>query len=144
SLLWSAFWIGLAFIFAGGLWFFTGGDHALDFVTAYLLEKSLSIDNLFIFILVFGFFGIELKYQHRLLFWGVFGALVMRVIFIFGGAALLHHFVWLMYIFGAFLIVTGVKMLFEKEEAQDLNDSFIIKSLRKILPLKEDVAEPHF
>jgi len=144
SLLWSAFWIGLAFIFAGGLWIFTGGDHALDFVTAYLLEKSLSIDNLFIFILVFGFFNIELKYQHRLLFWGVFGALVMRVLFIFGGAALLHHFAWLMYIFGAFLIVTGVKMLFEKEGSQDLNSSPIIKGLRRILPLKENVTEPHF
>ena len=144
SLLWSAFWIGLAFVFAGGLWIFTGGDHALDFVTAYLLEKSLSIDNLFIFILVFGFFNIELKYQHRLLFWGVFGALVMRVIFIFGGAALLHHFAWLMYLFGAFLIVTGIKMLFEKEEQQDLNSSPIIKGLRRILPLKEDVIEPHF
>ena len=144
SLLMTGIWVGLAFVFAVDIWLFAGANHAIDFVTGYLLEESLSVDNLFIFILVFGFFGIELKYQHRLLFWGVFGALVMRVIFIFGGAALLHHFAWLMYIFGAFLIVTGVKMLFEKEEAQDLNDSFIIKGLRKILPLKEDVAEPHF
>ena len=144
SLLWSAFWIGLAFIFAGGVWAIAGSAPAIDFVTAYLLEKSLSIDNLFIFILVFTFFGIEAKYQHRLLFWGVFGALVMRVIFIFGGAALLHQFAWLMYIFGIFLVFTGFKMFFEKEGEQDLNDSKLIKFFRKFLPLKEDVTEPHF
>lgn len=144
SLLWSAFWIALAFIFAGGVWYFGGRAHAVDFITAYLLEKSLSIDNLFIFILVFSYFKIVPKYQHRILFWGVFGALVMRVIFIFGGAALLHQFEWLMYLFGAFLVYTGVKMLFEKEEDNDLNDSTIIKLFRKVLPLKEDVEEPHF
>lgn len=144
SLLWSAFWIALAFIFASGVWYFGGRAHAVDFITAYLLEKSLSIDNLFIFILVFSYFKIAPKYQHRILFWGVFGALVMRVIFIFGGAALLHQFEWLMYLFGAFLVYTGVKMLFEKEEDNDLNDSAIIKLFRKVLPLKEDVEEPHF
>ncbi|KRN31672.1 TerC family protein [Weissella halotolerans] len=144
SLLWTGFWIGLAFVFAAGLWFFAGQGPAVDFVTGYLLEKSLSIDNLFIFILVFSFFGIETKYQHRLLFWGVFGALVMRVIFIFGGAALLHRFAWLMYVFGAFLIITGVKMFFERDEEKDLSQSGIIKALRRWLPVKEDVREPHF
>lgn len=144
SLLWSAFWIALAFIFSGIIWQTMGSTHALDFITAYLLEKSLSIDNLFIFILVFGFFNIDLKYQHRLLFWGVFGALIMRVLFIFGGAALLHRFVWLMYLFGIFLIITGVRMLFEKDEQQNLNDNRFIKLLRKFLPIKEGVTEPHF
>ncbi|MBM7618093.1 tellurite resistance protein TerC [Weissella uvarum] len=144
SLLWSAFWIALAFIFAGGVWYLGGRDHAVDFITAYLLEKSLSIDNLFIFILVFSYFKIAPKYQHRILFWGVFGALVMRVIFIFGGAALLHQFEWLMYLFGAFLVYTGIKMFFEKDEDQDLNDSAMIKFFRKILPLKENATEPHF
>jgi len=144
SLLWSAFWIALAFLFAGGVWLVGGSAPAIDFVTAYLLEKSLSIDNLFIFILVFSFFGIEAKYQHRLLFWGVFGALVLRVLFIFGGAALLHQFAWLMYIFGIFLVYTGIKMLFEQDEEQDLNDNRMIKVFRKFLPLKEDVKEPHF
>lgn len=144
SLLWSAFWIGLAFVFAGGVWYFGGKAPAVDFITAYLLEKSLSIDNLFIFILVFSYFKIAPKYQHRILFWGVFGALVMRVIFIFGGAALLHRFEWLMYIFGAFLVYTGVKMFFEKEGEQDLNDSGMIKLFRKFLPIKEDVTVPHF
>lgn len=144
SLLWSAFWIGLAFVFAGGVWYFGGKAPAVDFITAYLLEKSLSIDNLFIFILVFSYFKIAPKYQHRILFWGVFGALVMRVIFIFGGAALLHRFEWLMYIFGAFLVYTGIKMFFEKDGDQDLNDSGMIKLFRKFLPIKEDVVEPHF
>lgn len=144
SLLWSAFWIGLALVFAVGVAIFAKPEYAVDFITAYLLEKSLSIDNLFIFILVFGFFNIDVKYQHRLLFWGVFGALIMRVLFIFGGAALLHRFEWLMYVFGAFLVITGIRMLFEKEGEQDLNESPIIKSLRKILPLKEDATEPHF
>ena len=144
SLLWSAFWIALAFIFSGIIRQTMGSTHALDFITAYLLEKSLSIDNLFIFILVFGFFNIDIRYQHRLLFWGVFGALIMRVLFIFGGAALLHRFVWLMYLFGIFLIITGVRMLFEKDEQQDLNDNRFIKLLRKFLPIKEGVTEPHF
>lgn len=144
SLLWSAFWIALAFTFSGIIWQTMGSSHALDFITAYLLEKSLSIDNLFIFILVFGFFNIDIKYQHRLLFWGVFGALIMRVLFIFGCAALLHRFVWLMYLFGVFLIITGVKMLFEKDEQQDLNDNRLIKLLRKFLPIKEGAVEPHF
>jgi tellurite resistance protein TerC len=112
-------------------------------VTAYLLEKSLSIDNLFIFILVFGFFQIKPQYQHRILFWGVFGALVMRVIFIFAGVALLDRFKWLMILFGLFLVVTGVKMLFEKKDhADDLNDNLIVKGLRRLLPFKEDATVP--
>ena len=144
SLMMTGMWVALAFIFAGGIWYFAGSDHALDFVTGYLLEESISVDNLFIFILVFSFFGIEAKYQHRVLFWGVFGALVMRVLFILGGAALLQRFDWLMYIFGAFLVYTGLKMLFEKEANQNLDDSRLIKTLRKILPIKDDYTEPHF
>lgn len=144
SLLWSAFWIGLAFIFAGGILVLAGGNHALDFVTAYLLEKSLSIDNIFIFILVFNFFKIDAKYQHRLLFWGVFGALVMRVLFIFAGVVLLDKFKWLMVVFGLFLVVTGIKMLFEKEESGDLNNNFIIKTLRRLFPFKEDASVAKF
>ncbi len=144
SLLWSGFWIGLAFIFAGGIWALAGGQHALDFVTACLLEKSLSIDNIFIFILVFNFFKIDAKYQHRLLFWGVFGALVMRVLFIFAGVVLLEKFKWLMIVFGLFLVFTGGKMLFEKEESGDLNQNIIIKSLRRLFPFKEDAPVAKF
>ena len=114
SLMMTGMWVALAFIFAGGIWYFAVSYHALYFVKGYLLEESLSVDNLFIFILVFSFFGIEAKYQHRVLFWGVFGALVMRVLFILGGAALLQRFDWLLYIFGAFFVYTGLKMFFEK------------------------------
>lgn len=144
SLLWSGFWIGLAFAFAGGIWLLAGGGHALDFITAYLLEKSLSIDNIFIFILVFNFFKIDLKYQHRLLFWGVFGALIMRVIFIFAGVVLLDKFKWLMIVFGLFLVFTGIKMLFDKEESGDLNNNMIIKTLRRLFPFKEDAPVAKF
>lgn len=139
---WSAVWISLAFAFAGLVWIQAGKAPAVDFVTAYLLEKSLSIDNLFIFILVFGFFKIEIQHQHKLLFWGVFGALIMRVLFIFAGASLLHHFAWLMLVFGVFLLITGFRMFFKKEGAKELNDSPMIKGLRRILPLCEDVVEP--
>ena len=144
SLLQTAMWIVLAFIFAAGIWYFEGSGHAIDFVTGYLLEESLSMDNLFIFILVFGFFGIEARYQHRVLFWGIFGAIVMRVLFILGGAALLHKFEWLMYLFGIFLVYTGINMLFDKGKDKDLNDSKMIQGLRKILPVKDDVSKPHF
>lgn len=144
SLLQTAAWVALAFIFAGGVWYFAGSGHAIDFITGYLLEESLSMDNLFIFILVFVFFGIEARYQHRVLFWGVFGAVVMRVLFILGGAALLHKFEWLMYLFGIFLVYTGIKMFFNKNEDQNLDDSKIIQVLRKFLPVKDDVSKPHF
>ncbi|WP_308399107.1 TerC family protein [Weissella thailandensis] len=144
SLLQTAMWVVLAFIFAAGIWYFEGSGHAIDFVTGYLLEESLSMDNLFIFILVFGFFGIEARYQHRVLFWGIFGAIVMRLLFILVGAALLSKFEWLMYLFGIFLVYTGVKMLFDKGDDKDLNDSKIIQALRKVLPVKDDVSKPHF
>ena len=144
SLQMTGLWILLAFIFAAGLWYFAGSDPAVDFITGYLLEESLSIDNLFIFVLVFSFFNIAPKYQHRVLFWGVFGALIMRVIFIVGGAALLHRFEWLMYLFGVFLIYTGAKMLFDKQGEQDLARNPIMVKLQKWLPIKETVTEPHF
>lgn len=144
SLLWSAFWIGLAIVFGLGVWAFAAGSYSLDFFTAYLLEKSLSIDNLFIFILVFGFFKIDVKYQHRILFWGVFGALVMRVLFIFAGSALLTKFTWLMYIFGVFLIVAGLRMLFNGEEEQDLSESKIIRWTKKLLPVSDTAPDGKF
>jgi tellurite resistance protein TerC len=145
SLYWSAFWISLALVFAGGLWYFTGPSHALDFMTAYLLEKSLSVDNLFVFILVFSFFKIAPQFQHRILFWGIFGAIVLRVIFIFAGAALLHNFAFLMYIFGGFLVYAGIKMLFDKgEENQNLDDSPIIKVIRKIVPVSDEEPNGRF
>ena len=108
ALLWSAFWIGLAIVFNIGVYFLLGKVKALEFLTGYLIEESLSVDNLFVFIMIFGFFKIEPKYQHKVLFWGIIGAIVMRAIFIFAGVALIERFAWIMYFFGAFLIYTGL------------------------------------
>ena len=146
ALLWSGFWILLALAFNGGVYHFAGKEKAVEFFTAYILEKSLSIDNLFVFILIFGFFKIEPKFQHRVLFWGIFGALIMRAIFIFAGVAIITRFEWVMYIFGAFLIYTGIHMLVEKKEKDEFNpnENIVIRAFRKIMPVTDDMTEPHF
>lgn len=148
ALYWSAFWIGLALLFNVGIYFvgdFYWGEviakqKALEFFTGYLIEKSLSVDNLFVFLMVFGFFGIQAKYQHRILFWGIIGAIVMRAIFIFAGVALIERFTWVMYVFGAFLVYTGVHMLFEKDDEKnfDPNKNFAVRLFRKFMPVSED------
>lgn len=141
ALLWSGFWILLALLFAVGVYFFLGHGKALDFITAYLLEKSLSVDNLFVFIMVFGFFNVEARYQHKVLAWGIVGALVMRLIFILSGVALLHQFSWMMYVFGAFLIYTGIKMLFGHESENkefDPNKNAAIRWFKKVFPVTEE------
>jgi tellurite resistance protein TerC len=137
---WSAFWIALALIFNVGVYFYMSHDHALDFFTAYILEKSLSVDNLFVFIMIFGFFRIQPEYQHRILFWGIIGAVVMRAIFIFAGVALIQQFAWIMYVFGAFLIYTGIHMLLEKKEKEefDPNKNIVIRLFKKIMPVTEE------
>jgi len=145
ALLWSLFWISLAAAFNVGVYFMLGKVKALEFLTGYLIEESLSVDNLFVFILIFGFFKIEPKYQHRVLFWGILGAIVMRAVFIFAGVALIQKFNWIMYIFGAFLVYTGIKMLFEKEEDDyNPNKNFLIKGFKKIFPVTDDMSRPHF
>ncbi len=145
ALLWSLFWIGLAVIFNLGVYFLIGKVKALEFLTGYLIEESLSVDNLFVFILIFGFFKIESKYQHKVLFWGIIGAIIMRAIFIFAGVALIQQFNWIMYIFGAFLVYTGIKMLFEKEDDEyNPNNNAMIRGFKKIFPVTDDMSEPHF
>jgi len=146
ALLWSLFWIGLAVVFNIGVYFFLGKVSALEFFTAYLIEESLSIDNLFVFILIFGFFKIEPKFQHKVLFWGIIGAIVMRAIFIFAGVALLKRFDWIMYVFGAFLLYTGIKMLVDKKDVSEFNpnENIIIRTFRKIMPVTDDMSVPHF
>lgn len=143
---WSLFWISLAMIFNVGVYYFIDHTKAVEFFTGYLLEKSLSVDNLFVFILIFGFFKIEPKYQHKVLFWGIIGALVMRAIFIFAGVALIERFAWIMYVFGAFLIYTGLHMLFEKKDGEDFdpNKNILIRWFRKIMPVTDDMSVPHF
>jgi tellurite resistance protein TerC len=140
ALLWSLFWIGLAIIFNLGIYYFIGHQKALEFLTGYLIEESLSVDNLFVFIMIFGFFKIAPKFQHKILFWGIIGAIMMRALFIFAGVALIHRFDWVMYIFGAFLLYTGIKMLFDKEESDEFNptDNFFIKQFKKIVPISDE------
>lgn len=146
ALKWSAFWIGLAIVFNIGVWIFLGKQSGLEFFTAYLIEESLSIDNLFVFILIFSFFKIAPEYQHKVLFWGIIGAIVMRAIFIFAGVALLNKFDWIMYVFGAFLLYTGAKMLIERNDHSSFNpnENIVIKVFRKFMPVTDDMSKPDF
>ena len=149
----SLFWISLALIFNIGVYFFLGKDLALEFLTAYLIEKSLSVDNLFVFILIFSSFNIKPSFQHNVLFWGILGALVFRAIFIFAGIALIESFAWIMYVFGGFLLLTGIKMvvdhLREKNNdkahtEKDMNDNKFVKFIRRVLPMTDDLSEEKF
>ena len=145
ALIWSGIWITLALLFNVGIYFSLGQQKALEFLTGYVVEKSLSIDNLFVFILLFGFFKVESKLQHRVLFWGVLGAIVLRAIFIFAGVALINQFHWIIYIFGAFLVYTGIKMLFEdddKEVHPDRNP--VVKWIKRIYPVASNDEKGSF
>lgn len=148
----SLFWISLALIFNVGIYFVFGKESAIEFFTAYLIEESLSIDNLFVFIIIFATFKIDLRYQHDVLFWGILGAIFFRAIFIFAGVALIERFGWIMYIFGAFLAFTGLKMAIdlvrEKEGKQiekvDISKNKIIRFFMKIIPTTDDISEVKF
>lgn len=137
ALIWSAVWISLALIFNYGIFIFMGREKAIEFLTGYVIEKSLSIDNLFVFIMVFTYFNVDTKYQHKILFWGILGALVMRAIFIFAGVALISMFHWIIYVFGGFLIFTGIKMLFHKDEKLDPNKNPLVIIFKKFFPVTE-------
>ncbi len=141
--IWSAVWIGLAIVFGLAVWPIIGTEHVSQYFTAYLLEKSLSVDNLFVFIVIFSFFKIDVHQQRRVLFWGIMGALIMRALFIFLGVELLLHFKWLFYFFGAFLVFTGVKLLKSGENEVKPEDQFIYKFALKHLPIC-DSDSTHF
>ncbi len=126
TIVWSAVWISLALSFGGFILWQFGGLKATEFLTGYLVELSLSIDNLFVFLLIFNFFKVPKKYQHRALFWGIFMALVMRMVMIFAGVALVEKFEWILYIFGAFLVYTGIKM-FSQDDEFNPEESVIVK-----------------
>lgn len=149
----SLFWISLALLFNAGIYFIFGKQPAIEFFTAYVIEKSLSVDNLFVFILIFSSFKISPKYQHDVLFWGILGALIFRAIFIFAGIALIEKFAWIMYAFGGFLLFTGLKMIFDfikerngtsTEAEKDLSNSWYVNLTRKIIPVTNDMSEPKF
>jgi len=135
---WSAVWIALGLSFAVVLWVLDGGTAAGEYLAGYLIEKSLSVDNVFVFVLIFSFFSVPPAYQHRVLFWGVFGALVMRAAFIFAGAALLEAFDWVLYIFGAFLVYTGFKMFRHQDLDLDPSENRVLRMLRRFIPMTQE------
>jgi TerC family integral membrane protein len=134
ALSWTVVWVALALGFCGLLGWWFGADRALEFLTGYLIEKSLSVDNLFVFVLVFASFRVEPRYQHRVLFWGILTALVLRAGMILGGSALLQRFSWLVYVFGAFLLLTGLRLLRHAEAEHDPGRSWAFRALRRIVP----------
>jgi TerC family integral membrane protein len=142
--IWSIIWILLALIFNAGIYHFSGPERALEFLTGYLIEYSLSVDNIFVFILIFSYFAVPESYRHRVLFWGILGALIMRGVFIIVGAALLHRFHWIIYLFGAFLVFTGIKMLVKEETTVHPEDNAIIKLLRRLMPITENYEGQRF
>jgi len=139
ALIWSGVWIGLAGVFSGLVAHWFGGEKALQFVTAYVMEKSLSVDNLFVFIMIFSYFKIEKIYQHKILFWGILGALVMRAVMIALGIQILEAFHFVIYIFGGFLILTAIKMLFESKEEIEFERKLIVRFLKKIMPISKEM-----
>ncbi len=138
ALSWVAVWVSLAMIFNLIILFQFGKTKALEFLTAYVIEYSLSIDNIFVFIMVFSFFSVRKEYQHKVLFWGILGAVIMRAIFIFAGVALINKFHWIVIVFGGFLVFTGLKMLLQKEEAKvEPEKNGLVRLLKKFLPVSD-------
>ena len=139
SLRWIALWVSLAMLFNVLIYFWKGQNKALEFFTGYLIEMSLSVDNLFVFIVIFSYFNVPKKYEHRVLFWGILVALVLRGVFIIFGVALFNKFTWMIYIFGGILVYTGIKMFFHNEkEKHDLSDNFIVRLCKRIFPVTSD------
>jgi tellurite resistance protein TerC len=149
--IWSAVWVTLALIFNAGFYYYAaskfgaaeGQTLALQFLTGYILEYSLSIDNIFVFVLVFSYFGIPPQYKHRVLFYGILGALVFRAVFIALGSVLMQ-FHWIIYIFGAFLIITGIKMFFSNSEEIEPEKNFLIRAFRKFMPVTHEIDGKSF
>ncbi|MDD6002872.1 MAG: TerC family protein [Bacteroidales bacterium] len=141
-------WIGVSLLFCVGIYFFYPHDpheKALEFLSGYLIEKSLSMDNLFVFLMLFSFFGVDRKYQHEVLFWGIFGALILRSIFIFAGAAIVERFDWVLGLFGLFLLYTGAKMFAGNNDQQsNPSNNVIVKWFKKLYPVTEGMRDDKF
>jgi len=144
AITWSAVWIVLALVFNAGVWYYSGEVRAIEFLTGYIIEKSLSVDNIFVFVLIFTSFQVPSAYQHKVLFWGVLGALIMRAIFIFAGVSLIAKFHWIIYLFGVFLILTGVKIARDKGTKINIKESVFIIFFRKIIPFTADYHQASF
>ncbi|MDT5122489.1 MAG: tellurite resistance protein TerC [Acidobacteriota bacterium] len=144
SLIWSSVWITVAMLFAGAVFWHLGKQKGTEFLAGYLIELSLSVDNLFVFLLVFSFFKVPAKYQHRVLYWGVLGALAMRIVMILLGTALIQRFDWIIYIFGAFLIFTGVRMFSQEETETPPDEKPIVKLVTRYIPISRHYEGKNF
>jgi tellurite resistance protein TerC len=138
ALIWSVVWIVLALVFAVVIFFWHGRTPALEFVTGYVIELSLSVDNLFVFLLIFRFFKVPPDHQHKVLFWGILGALIMRAIFIAAGVGLIQKFHWIVYVFGAFLVYSGIKLFFQEEAEIHPENNPVLRLFRRWVPVTKD------
>lgn len=141
---WTFFWIVLAMLFNLFIYSQFGQQRAMEFLTGYLIEKSLSVDNIFVMIIIFSYFQVPAQYQHKVLFWGILGALVFRIIFILAGIELIDRFHWLVYVFGGFLVFTGIKLLSSTDEKMNPERNPLLRMIRKILPVTRDYRQDNF
>jgi tellurite resistance protein TerC len=141
---WSVVWVTLSLVFNVIIYWYLGAQAGLQFLTGYLIEKSLSVDNIFVFVLIFSYFSVPAKFQHRVLFWGILGALIMRAIFIVVGAALLSTFHWVIFIFGGFLILTGIRMAFHQDEEIHPESNPVVRLFRRFMPVSPDYEGQKF
>lgn len=141
---WSVVWICLALLFNLLIYFWLGSETALQFLAGYIIEKSLSVDNLFVFLLIFSYFSVPSVYQHKILFWGILGALIMRAIFIAAGITLIEKFHWMIYLFGGFLIITGIKMAFQKDKELHPEANPVLRLFRRFVPVTDQYHNDHF
>lgn len=144
ALVWSCVWVALALVFMLGIWYELGHEKAMEYLAGYVIEKSLSVDNLFVFLLIFSYFKVGKKYQHMVLFWGIISALVMRAAFIGLGVAVIHYFDWVIYVFGGFLVFTGFKMLFHHGADIDPEKGVMVRFCRKFLRVLPRYEEGKF
>jgi len=144
SITWTIVWVGLAMAFNAGLWYFAGPQKALEFFTGYVIEKSLSVDNVFVFAMLFSYFAVPPLYQHKVLFWGILGALVMRAAMIGVGAALIAEFSWIIYVFGAFLVLTGIKMVVKREEEIHPERNPVVRWFKRLMPVTSSYQGDRF
>jgi len=140
----SFLWVGLSLAFNAFVWWLEGPDQAVDFLTGYLIEYSLSVDNIFVFGLIFAYFRVPPRYEHRVLIWGILGALLMRATMIGLGVALVSRFHFVLFVFGVFLVITGLRMLLGKSQPIDLEHNFILRFVRRVLPVTNDYHGPKF
>jgi tellurite resistance protein TerC len=144
ALAWSVVWVTLALLFGAGVFLHFGPERGLEFATGYVLEKALAVDNIFVFVILFGAFAVPLAYQHRVLFWGIVGALVLRGVFILAGAALLQRFHWVLYVFGAILLLTGIRLLFHRDEEPHPERNPLFRLFRRLVPSVPEYHGPRF